>query len=684
MDKNIILLSSKDEINIKNNQSSFQNRLFQHNYLDPETSYCLTPKQISIDLQFINPACAEDDNYPAFIACPLSRIKKVWEALHGHERIKVERKFNTSNDEFHVVNGKKKSNYYQWLTWNEGEQNCQVLREINLPLEGFYTKHKFYFTRKKKYKIKDVYDEWHERESHYRSLRPDLAKEDHIIKKDANGDILFGDVKRSYTDRNVLFFHKNFIKRIGNDEFLSLNNTDREWAFDYGHLMINEEKYHYYVCNIGRSGIRLNKDHQGLDYDNPQILKIICKNVNSIISNDSFSQMIGLLSIKPELVNNQLHHTFKEQQLYQLHHTVNSVFSIELLDEKNEKLRLDEGFPTILVLGMKKMANPDINVQIHSSDNHFFDNTPTNFKVHLINSLNLNSEYKCALASITYKNDFNVDKSFDFYFVCYHIGAFGEIVTRTKFDVGKNCENAEEIFVKFEETIKGITAGTTTDETGEEKPRKLINECTFQHHNRPIYMNFNVQVVICFSYHLSRMLGVMKNYTDEEEKNEIDEEEAAANELVFNQELAKLKVQNRKNTIAKINETENPADVIIKVGSDGSGGRYSGPKPANKKYKIQQQFLFLEADFIKTLPIGSGKGKILRTISIPKNAWSGEYVTENFHNLDYHPLEYYNLKTLGFALVSLTGLQLLARDQLERRIYNETHISLIFKHFPPH
>lgn len=77
MDKNIILLSSKDEINIKNNQSSFQNRLFQHNYLDPETSYCLTPKQISIDLQFINPACAEDDNYPAFIACPLSRIKKV-------------------------------------------------------------------------------------------------------------------------------------------------------------------------------------------------------------------------------------------------------------------------------------------------------------------------------------------------------------------------------------------------------------------------------------------------------------------------------------------------------------------------------------------------------------------------------------------------------------------------------
>ena len=55
---------------------------------------------------------------------------------------------------------------------------------------------------------------------------------------------------------------------------------------------------------------------------------------------------------------------------------------------------------------------------------------------------------------------------------------------------------------------------------------------------------------------------------------------------------------------------------------------------------------------------------------------------KNFQNLDYHPLEYYNFQTLGFALVSLTGEQLHARDQLERRIYNETHISLIFKHFP--
>ena len=137
-------------------------------------------------------------------------------------------------------------------------------------------------------------------------------------------------MKKNYSDKKVLFFHKNFVLSIRNDEFLRLNNIDREWVFDLGHLMIDEEKYYYYVCDIRRSGFRLNIDHQGLNYDNPEILKIICKNVNNIISNDSFSQMIGLLAIKPELANKELHHTFKEQQFYQLHHTVNSVFSIEL------------------------------------------------------------------------------------------------------------------------------------------------------------------------------------------------------------------------------------------------------------------------------------------------------------------------------------------------------------------
>ena len=132
--------------------------------------------------------------------------------------------------------------------------------------------------------------------------------------------------------------------------------------------------------------------------------------------------------------------------------------------------------------------------------------------------------------------------------------------------------------------------------------------------------------------------------------------------------------------LSKINENENPTDVIIKVGNDGHGGRFLSPRLPDKEYKIQQEFLFVNADFLEVSPVSHGSGKILKTISIPKNT-TDEYVTMNFQNLDYHPLQYHNFQTLGFTLVSLTGAQLHARDELEEKNYNETHLSLVFKHF---
>ena len=706
MDKNIILISTQNDIFRKNNQSSFKNKLFKHDYLEPEKSYCISPKLISIDLQFMNPACAENSDYPALIACPVSRIRKVWKTLHGHKRIKV--KIGDSGDA------------YSWTTWDENDENIEkVQNEIHIPIESFYTVHKYYFTPKKKYKVTDLYDEWHDRESMYRSLSANPNK-DRLIKKDNDENIIFGHIEDKHDDANgdmslnsandllqtlrrirnisdnlnqtqkeeqdeeqkqeesndktVLMFHKNFVKSINNEEFIKENNVDRSWVFDSGKFKIGKEKYFYYICDAGRSGIKLKSTNNGLNYQNPKILKIICKNINNVISNDSFSKMIGLLSIKPEMVNGHLHHTFKEQEFYQLQHTVNDVFDIELLDEKDQKIRIFQGLPTILDLRVKEIMNPNINVHIKSSDNHYFDNTPTNFKVHLVNSLNLNNDYRCALSSITYKNNFHHDAAFDFYFVHYQIGEYEEIVERTKFDVGKNCKNAEEIISKFKKTIKNITVNN-----GGNIP--LLKSYSFE---GLFNFEFEVQVFICFSYHLAKILGIMKNFTEKEERDKIDEDEAANEFLEGTTEdvYFQAKIRNRRLVLEQINETENPTDVIIKVGNNGRGGRFLSPRMVDKEYKIQQEFLFVNADFLKVLPIGHGHGKILKTISIPKNT-TDEYITMNFQNLDYHPLQYRNFQTLGFALVSLTGAQLHARDELEEENYNETHISLVFKHFPP-
>ncbi len=650
MDKNIILLSGEQDIFIKNKNNHFQNQLLKHNYLDPETSYCISPKVISIDLQFANPACANHPDYPAFIACPLNQIMSMWESLHGHMRIRP------------VLND---SNIYKWKTIDENGESID-LKNINFPLESFYTVHKYYLNRRKKYKMTELFDEWHDREITYKSLAtttPPIEKED-IIKKDADY-VVFGHVENEPVDETVLFFHENFVSSVHSEEFLVLNNADREWVFD-GNLKIGDEKYYYYVINIIRSGIKFSISDQSLCYQTPQIIKIICKNVTSIISNNTFSQMIGLLSINPEMHHEQIHHTFKGQEYYLLQHRISDIFEIELLDEKDQKIRIDEGLPTVLELGVKKIMDPDLNIQVKSSDNQFFDNTPTNFKVHLINSLQLTNEYKCALSSITYKNNFKYDSAFKFYFVCYEIGEYEEIISRSKIVVGANSKSTEEILSDFEQKMKVLQNSKNTP---------LLDANIFNS-NGLIFMSFTAQIIVCFSYHLAHILGVMANFTNVEEKSKI----VAYHE----QAIADLRLANLKQTNGKINEIENPTDVIIKLGNAGYGGRYIGARPIDKQYKIQQEFLFITADFVKPLAIGNGEAKIIKTISIPKNT-TDDFVTMNFDNLDFHPLHYYNFQTLGFALVSLTGEQLQVRDESveEEKKYNETHLSLVFKHFPP-
>ena len=180
MDKNIILLSGENDVYIKNNQTHFQNQLFEHNYLDPETSYSITPKLISIDLQFVNPACAIDPDYPAFITSPISRISKIWKSLNTHMGLEPRRNINSTSKSEIIQN---ESNHYQWIASDENEDNSKILKEIKLPLESFHTAHKFYLNRKKKYKIEELYDEWLASASTYNSLSLSDIKAEDIINK---------------------------------------------------------------------------------------------------------------------------------------------------------------------------------------------------------------------------------------------------------------------------------------------------------------------------------------------------------------------------------------------------------------------------------------------------------------------------------------------------------------------
>ena len=79
---------------------------------------------------------------------------------------------------------RNESNHYQWIASDENGGNSKILKEIKLPLESFNTEHKFYLSRKKKYKIEELYEEWCASVSTYNSLSLSDIKREDIIKKD--------------------------------------------------------------------------------------------------------------------------------------------------------------------------------------------------------------------------------------------------------------------------------------------------------------------------------------------------------------------------------------------------------------------------------------------------------------------------------------------------------------------
>lgn len=93
--------------------------------------------------------------------------------------------------------------------------------------------------------------------------------------------------------------------------------------------------------------------------------------------------------------------------------------------------------------------------------------------------------------------------------------------------------------------------------------------------------------------------------------------------------------------------------------------------------------MFVEMSAIKNVPIGNGNGKVLKIIPLSLDSY-GQYVTQDFDILDYHPLAYHHLHNIEFKLLSHTGstLKYHKKDDNSINNYDITWIQLIFKKFP--
>ena len=665
-EKKIVFNSSVQDINITNRLAHFQNSLFSKNYLDPNKKYAITPRQIYIDLNFKNPICPVNNAFPSLICCP---------AAHFRRKTK---KIQENSDSYNSpTSSEHESAYYfldsfrnldslssfldsQLTTTPSATSPDATNDESRIKLKYFYNIHKYYLNTSKKYTISELYNEWKSKEEIGIKTREKFQRGQYqdeelvltttFLKKTADS-ILFGQypIEDNYTIRkeetNFLFFHFKFAENLGFDDKFSNAFT----------LDINGEKYYalWPLANLTQPvEIEVKLANQGLHFKTPSILQIKCNNIKSYPLNSSFTKTIGVTSVKENNNgenNNAFHHTFKGNAFFELENKLNETFEILITDENNSRLKLYEGIPTVvLVSAIEDNMENEVNVTCTSEITKFHpNNSPTNFASVLNTPMHMNREWKVALSSITFKNNFKFDSNFIFRFSYFQYNSKGkEVLKREKIQIDENIKTVEEIFYSFKSILKTHIPEEDSEEDDRYKDRK-IGGVKLQ--NGFMAIDFRRATQMTLTPHLAMVLGV-SNSPYESDTNDFTKES-----VKFNVGLDKT--QNNELT---------------------PGGTFIATKPINFSFSLKQKFMFVEMNAIKDVPVGNGNAKILKIVPLSVES-SGLYVTKDFDILDFHPLQHHHIYNIDFKLLSQSGSALKSHESED---YNITWLQLVFRKFP--
>ena len=630
-EKKIVFNSSVEDINITNRLAHFQNSLFSKNYLDSNKKYAITPRQIYIDLNFKNPVCPVNNAFPSLICCPSKHfLKKL------NDNYRPDSPTSTTNDESNVS---RSSNANQ------------------IKLKFFYNIHKYFLNHAKKYSISELYEEWRSKEKIGVKTRRKYNKESNALYKPeelvltntflkkTSDSILFGQhpIDDDYTikkeEENFLFFHFKFAEKLG---IVNQFSNGQE-------MLINGEKYYWFIplSDLERPlVIKVNLENRGLLFKTPSILQIKCKNIKSYPFNSSFTKTIGVVNVKENdnVLINAFNHTFKGNTFFELENKLNETFEILITDENNSRLKLYEGVPTIvLISAIEDNMENEVNVACTSEITEFHpNNSPTDFTSVLNTPMQMSHEWKVALSSITFRNDFKFDSNYNFQFSYYQYNKSGkEILKRTGIRIDENVKTVKEIYESFKSILKSHNPeGNSEHKTRRIGSVKLTDEI--------MTMNFHRGTLLTLTPHLAMVLGVTNNPYE-------------ANVNNYRQESVSCEVGLEKNSNNEI-----------------TGGSFIASKPINFNFNLKQKFMFVEMDAIKDVPVGNGHAKILKIVPLSVES-SGLYVTKDFEILDFHPLSYHNIQNINFKLLSQSGSSMKTHNSED---YNNTWLQLVFRKFP--
>ena len=334
-----------------------------------------------------------------------------------------------------------------------------------------------------------------------------------------------------------------------------------------------------------------------------------------------------------------LNHSFKGNEFYHLENKVNEDFEILITDELDRRVKIYQGKPTLLEISVIEDKMNEKNIRGNSQISPIYPkNSPTDFKFNLPGPLEINEEWKCALSSITFKNDFKFDSNFNFLFSYYQYDGFdNEILSRRNIKIDHNAKTAKDIFEAFKSALE-----KHEDPESEYNGTKVgFVACRDE---GIMTILFTKPTKFTLSPHLAMLLGVITNPLDDSSIN--------------------YQVESIENNIGR--------------NSNSFGGTFIGTRPVDFQFNLDEKFMFLESNILKEMPVGNGSGKLLKIIPLSTQN-PNAYTTVDFEILDYHDLEYHHLQNIDFKLLSQSGSLLQMRDS---NAYNTTWVHLIFKKFP--
>ena len=249
------------------------------------------------------------------------------------------------------------------------------------------------------------------------------------------------------------------------------------------------------------------------------------------------------------------------------------------------------------------------------------DNVPNLFKNRLPTLLTLRGNWKCAVASVSFRNDLEIDGFMDLSFtieeplevdiVLQEQSTTSNLdIYRTPkktFKVDSKLQNVDEVVNYFIDSVRHWIEVIKS-------PRSILT------------LKFNKDVTLTTSPYMTKILGLDTNITSFE-----------------------------------ISKEENDSFV--------------SPVPI-EDISLASQTFFIYSSIVDYSILGHTYANILKVVPIPANS-KGKYVTVEFDKLEYIPLQNSEIQELDFSLRSLSGADL----RFIENDFCEVFVNLIFKKF---